>query len=210
MKTSMVWGGSGGIGSAIVKELEDNDFKIVSISREKQDFGDTVAEVKCSDVGNPEEVAGAAEKASDSVNEFNLWVYAIGDITSAKITDLDPGTWERISDANLKGAYLAAKHSIPFLAEDAHMVFIGAVTERTQLPGLSAYVSAKAGIESFAQVLRKEERNLDVSVLRPKAVDTKFWEKVSFDLPHGASKPDEVARRVLDIYEKGETGKVDL
>jgi len=33
---------------------------------------------------------------------------------------------------------------------------------------------------------------------------------VPFDLPHGASKPDEVARRVLDVYEKGETGKVDL
>jgi len=210
MKTSIVWGGSGGIGSAIVKELNENGFKVVSIPRTKKGLAEPVEEVECSDVGKPGEVARAAEKASRIVDEFSLWVYAIGDITSVNITDMEPEAWQRITDANLKGAYLAAKHSIPLLAEDAHIVFIGAVTERTQLPGLSAYVSAKTGIESFAQVLRKEERNLDVSVLRPKAVDTKFWEKVPFDLPHGASKPDEVARRVLDVYEKGETGKVDL
>lgn len=210
MKTSIVWGGSGGIGSAIVNELDDKGLKVLSISRSKKDFGDSVDEVKFSDIGNPEEVARAAQKAKDYVGEVDLWVYAIGDITSSQVTELESEVWERITDANLKGAYLSAKHSIPLLAEDAHMVFIGAVTERTQLPGLSAYVSAKAGIESFAEVLRKEERDRNVSVIRPKAVDTKFWDKVPFDLPHGASKPDKIARKVYEVFKKGKTGQVDI
>ena len=58
--------------------------------------------------------------------------------------------------ANLSGAYLATHHSLPLLAEDAHLVFLGAVSERLRLPGLSAYAAAKAGLEAFGEALGKE------------------------------------------------------
>ena len=45
-----------------------------------------------------------------------------------------------------------------YMYENAHIIFIGAVSERLKLPGLSAYAASKAGLEAFAEVLGKEER----------------------------------------------------
>ncbi|MBS3766046.1 SDR family NAD(P)-dependent oxidoreductase [Candidatus Bipolaricaulota bacterium] len=210
MKTAMVWGSTGGIGGGVVDKLLNENWEVLAVSRSSGNFSDAVTEVVINDIGEPDEVESAVEEYKDSIKEVDLWVYAIGDITTKKVTDTSPEDWNRINGANLQGAFLATRYSIPVLPEEAHMVFIGAVSERTELPGLAAYVSAKAGLESFVEVLRKEERNRSISIVRPKAVDTPFWDKVSFDLPHGAKKPEEVANHIFNAYEEGKTGVVDI
>jgi NAD(P)-dependent dehydrogenase (short-subunit alcohol dehydrogenase family) len=149
-------------------------------------------------------------RAKEIVEEVDLWVYAIGDIVSLKVEEMSFEDWERILAANLSGAYLAIHHSLPLLASDAHIVFLGAVSERLRLPGLAAYASAKAGLEALATVLRKEQRKQRVTVVRPKAVETSFWEKVPFSLPRGALAPGQIAERILQAYDEGETGILDL
>lgn len=210
MKTAMVWGSSGGIGGATVEQLVEENWDVLAVSRSSGNFSGSVTEVEITDIRNPEEVAAVADEYRDKVEQVDLWVYAIGDVTSRRIADMDPEDWDRISETNLKGSFLASRYSIPLLKEGTHMVFVGAVSERTQLPGLGAYVSAKAGLESFVEVLRKEERDRIISIVRPKAVDTPFWDKVSFDLPHGAREPEEVASRILEAYEQKEDGKIDF
>lgn len=64
----------------------------------------------------------------------------------------------RILDANLTGGYNTVHYSLPLLTPDAPLVFLGAVSGRMRLPGLSAYAAAKAGLEAFAEAQRKEER----------------------------------------------------
>jgi hypothetical protein len=49
-----------------------------------------------------------------------------------------------------------------------------------------------------------------VSVVRPAAVATSFWDKVPFRLPPNAVKPGEIAEQVLDIYHAGRQGVIDL
>ena len=123
---------------------------------------------------------------------------------------MTPATWRRILDANLSGAFLAVHDSLPLLTADAPLVFLGAVSERLRLPGLSAYVAAKAGLEAFAEVLRKEERKRRVILVRPGAVNTAFWQKVPFRMPANALSPEEVAERVVAAVESGREGTLDL
>jgi short-subunit dehydrogenase len=78
-----------------------------------------------------------------------------------------------------------------------------------RLPGLSAYAAAKAGLEAFAEVVRKETRR-KVSVVRPAAVATRFWEKVPFKLPPHHLQADDIARRILEAYQEGSQGPLDL
>ncbi len=210
MKTAIVWGSSGGIGSATVEKLVNENWDVLAISRSSGNFSDGVTEIEINDIGDPEEVKSAVDEYKDSIEKVDLWVYAIGDITTEKVTDTSPEIWDRINGANLKGAFLAARYSIPVLPEKTHMIFIGAVSERTELPGLAAYVSAKAGLESFVEVLRKEERDRAISIIRPGAVDTPFWDKVSFKLPHGAHEPEEIAERILAAYEQKEAGEIEI
>ena len=113
-------------------------------------------------------------------------------------------------DHNLRGAYLTVHYSLPLLAPRAHLFFLGAVSERMRLPGLSAYAAAKAGLEGFAEALRKGQRKRRVTVVRPGAVDTPFWDKVPFKLTPHAPPPESVAERILAAYDERHKGPLDL
>jgi len=210
MKTAMVWGANGGIGAALVERLADEGWTIVGLARDPEAVTDRAAEVIQADVADYDSVRRAVEKASESVDTVDLWVYAVGDIMSERTADMTPGDWERILMANLTGAYLGVHASLPLMADDAHMVLLGAVSERLRLPGLGAYAAAKAGLEAFADVLRKEERGRRVTVVRPKAVDTSLWEKVPFSVPRGAMDPQALAERLLKAHREGDSGVLDL
>ena len=43
-----------------------------------------------------------------------------------------------------------------------------------------------------------------------KAVDTPFWDKVPFDLPPHAPKPETIAERVIAAYQERHKGMLDL
>ncbi|MER3402376.1 MAG: hypothetical protein C4337_03525 [Armatimonadota bacterium] len=85
-----------------------------------------------------------------------------------------------------------------------------AATWRRILPGLSAYACAKAGLETFAQVLAKENPRWRVTVVRPAAVATRFWERVPFRMPANALDVDSVALRILEAYYNEHRGNLDI
>jgi NAD(P)-dependent dehydrogenase (short-subunit alcohol dehydrogenase family) len=206
----MIWGGSGGIGTALVRRLADEGWNILSVARDPGAVTYLTTEVVGADVRDLESVQHALQEAEKLVDEVDLWIYAVGDIVSTKIGEMPVDEWERILTANLSGAYLAVRHSLPLLAGDAHIVFLGAVSERLRLPGLAAYAAAKAGLEAFADVLRKEQRKRRVTVVRPQAVETGLWDKVPFGVPKGALEPDEVAERIVQAYTEGQGGTLDV
>ena len=210
MQTAMVWGAAGGIGRAITTALVENRFTVVAVTRQSAGLDAVTPHVIEADVSDPFSVQQAVLLAAQRVSAVDLWIYAAGDIASATVEDMELATWERILSANLTGAYLAVHHSLPLLAEDAHLVFLGAVSERLRLPGLSAYASAKAGLEAFAEALRKEQRKRRVTVVRPGAVHTSLWEKVSLNLPGHAASPQDVARRILEAHASGHKGVLDI
>jgi len=210
MRTAIVWGASGGIGTALVKHLADAGWRVLSVAREPGDVTYLTSEAVAADVGDVESVKEGVQQAEKLVDDVDLWIYAIGDIVSAKVDEMASDEWQRILAANLSGAYLAAHYSLPLLTSEAHMIFLGAVSERMRLPGLAAYAAAKAGLEAFADVLRKEQRRRRVTLVRPKAVETSLWGKVPFSMPPGAVSPDDIAERILQAYQEGHSGVLNL
>ena len=209
MQTAMIWGANGDIGRAITAELASRQWQVVAVSRD----GEEVAQAKLTiqaDVTKDNAVSQAVLTAAYEIDEVDLWIYAAGDIQSSPVEDMKPEVWQRILGANLYGAYLTTHYSLPLLAENAHLFYLGAVSERLRLPGLSAYAAAKAGLEAFAESLRKEQRKKRVTVVRPGAVATTFWEKVPMSLPKNAASPEKVSKRILEAYQEGSTGLFDL
>jgi NAD(P)-dependent dehydrogenase (short-subunit alcohol dehydrogenase family) len=206
----MVWGANGGIGRALVSELVAQGWTVIAVARQAGDLDHLTPLVIEADVARPHDVQQAVQLAGYEVTEIDLWIYTAGDITSAKVEEMTPAVWQRILDANLTGAFLAAHYSLPLLASEAHLFFLGAVSERMQMPGLAAYAAAKAGLEAFGEAFRKEARKRKVTVVRPGAVDTALWQKVPFKMPGNAMSPAQVAQAILAAYVAGHKGTLDL
>ncbi len=209
MPHALVWGAAGGIGRALTKQLASLGWHVHAVCRSQVRI-DGAAQVVEADVADSFAVHNAVLEIAQVVSDIQLSIYAAGDIVAADCDSLPPEEWRRILDANLTGAYLTAHHSLPLLAIDAHLIFIGAVHERLRLPGLTAYAAAKAGLEAFADALRKEQRGKRVTVVRPGAVDTLFWRNVPFRLPKNALTPDALADKVLAAHLEGSEGQLDL
>lgn len=209
-KTALIWGASGGIGRALAGRLMADGWQIIAVSRHGDNLGDTATYAFEADVADPFAVQRAVFAAGQEAGEANLFIYAAGDIVAEPAAKMTPETFRRILDANLIGVYNAIHYSLPLLAPDAALIFIGAVSERMRLPGLSAYAAAKAGLEAFAEALRKEERKRRVLVVRPGAVNTKFWQKVPFKMPGSALAPEAVAEKISEAIGAGQQGTLDL
>lgn len=210
MKTAMIWGANGGIGRALVKQLLSDDWAVVGITRHPQPLEDLHIDVVEANVSSPFEVQAAVTQVSQMFDEVSLWIYSVGDIASAKVGEMDPEDWQRILDANLTGAFLATHYSLPLLSEEAHLIYIGAISERLRLPGLAAYSAAKAGLEAFIEAFSKEQRQRRVSNVRPSAVETGLWDKVSMRLPEKAASPEEIAEQIFAAHSQGHKGTLDL
>ena len=210
MSTAMVWGANGGIGRALVSELTQQGWTVIAVARQTGDLEQLTPLVIEADVARPHDVQQAVQLAGYEAEQVDLWIYSAGDITSSKIEEMTPAVWQRILDANLNGAFLAAHYSLPLLAPEAHMFFLGAVSERMQMPGLAAYAAAKAGLEAFGEAFRKEARKRKVTVVRPGAVNTALWQKVPFKMPGNAMSPAQVAQAILAAYAEGHKGMLDL
>jgi NAD(P)-dependent dehydrogenase (short-subunit alcohol dehydrogenase family) len=210
MKSALIWGAAGGIGRAVVEQLAGDGWTVLAVTRHPlKNLAPGVHNLDA-DVSDPYEIQLAINSASQLVDEVNLWLYAAGDITSAKVADLSPEAWQRLLEANLTGAFLTTHYSLPLLAADAHLVYLGALSERLRLPGLSAYAAAKAGLEAFVETLAKEERRRRVTIVRPAAVDTPLWQKVPLRLPPTALTPEALARQIIQAHQQGHKGALDL
>ena len=209
-KTAMIWGVNGGIGRAIATELKLAGWTIIGICRQPAAMAGQLDHTFAADVSREFEVQTAVRAASLEVDQIDLWIYAVGDIETTAVADLDSTSWQRQLDANLTGPFLATKHSLPLLADDAHLVYLGAVSERLKLPKFSAYVAAKAGLEAFVTSLQKELRGKKITLVRPGAVATPFWDKLPLRLPKDAAPPEKVAKRILAAYEEGHSGQLDM
>lgn len=209
MKNAIIWGAAGGIGKALTQKLVDENFTVVAVSRHPTDMKLITPHVIATDVTQPSQVTAAARMAGEMVPAFDLFLYTAGDIASIKTGEMTATDWNRILSSNLTGAFLTTQASLPFLAPEARMVFLGAVHERLRLPGLSAYAAAKAGLEAFTEALRKETRRKTLLV-RPGSVNTAFWSKVPFSMPKNALQPETLATLVHAAILDGKEGILDL
>lgn len=206
----MIWGAAGGIGRALSSLLLSEGHAVYAIGHAGAAHRSQIDLIAEADVAEEYSVRQAVLSVAHEAYAIDLMVYAVGDIMSARVTSGSDDAWQRIIQANLVGAYLTTHHSLPLLAPDATIMYLGARHERLRIPGLSAYAAAKAGLEALAETLTKEERQRKIVVVRPDAVATPLWDKVPLRLPKHANTPESLAEKLLQTWVQGMTGVVDL
>jgi 3-hydroxy acid dehydrogenase / malonic semialdehyde reductase len=88
--------------------------------------------------------------------------------------------WRYVIETNLVGYLACARAAIRRMQAqgDGHLLFVGSISTEIKAAGESVYSATKAGIQAFAETLRKEvaQDNIRVSVIQPGSVDTDMQE----------------------------------
>lgn len=211
MPEALIWGASGGIGGALVTALKSANWRVFAAARDQARIP-AGADVRLPfDAAAESSIAEAALVIAHETSGLDLMVYAAGELEAEKLLDLSTAGWQSTLDANLTGAYLAARSSLNLMREGGHMVFIGAYVEQILLPKLGAYAAAKAALVPFVTILAKENRKRKFTLVRPPAVNTPFWQHLPFSLPDDKKlSPEQVAAAILAHVQSGASGELNL
>lgn len=185
MKTYLITGASGGIGSGIAKKLASEGCRLVlcgnknstALTETVQSLGEN-AVVKTF-LGDLSDEAFVNRMIRESLQEFGQIdgvVHAAGIASLGLMTDLSLTDWNDIFGANLTSAFLLSKALAPhFISrKEGKIILLSSVWGGRGASCEVAYSATKGGIDSFTKALAKElaPSGIAVNALAPGMVDT--------------------------------------
>lgn len=175
-RRAVVTGGTTGIGRAIAILLASYGVKVFVCGRDPHHLSDALARIR--EVGEGDGIALDLVERTSVARFFSAAVTYLGGMDIAVINaavpadalaDVDEETLHYQIAADFT-AYLTTSHAaVAHMKSGSDLVLIGSMSAVSRQPGSSIYVAAKAGIEAFAQSLRKElsEKDIKVGLIEP-------------------------------------------
>lgn len=161
-------GGSGGLGSAIVRRLahdwESVDFtyrtrKDPAIALRDEISSSTSAEAHALDITDEARLAQVLEAAHDRSGALKAIVYSSGvNIPQPFVSQIEPGQWQEVIQTELMGFIALVRHALPILRQTRGcIVNIGSVAPHWYVVGDALSAIPKAGTETLCRAISKEE-----------------------------------------------------
>ncbi|MEM9950983.1 MAG: SDR family NAD(P)-dependent oxidoreductase [Chloroflexota bacterium] len=210
MPNALIWGASGGMGQALVRQLKSAGWQVFASARHTDRIPSEADFTYEFDANSEHSIQQTAFFVAQETQEIDLVIYTAGGLTYEKLDRMNYEDWQATMNSNLNGAFLTAHHILPLMPKGAHMVFIGVYTDHIRLPKMGAYAVAKAGLEELVHLLARENRRQHFTLVRPGAVDTDFWEQVSFSKPDNIKSADDVATAILEFVQADNDGILEL
>jgi NAD(P)-dependent dehydrogenase (short-subunit alcohol dehydrogenase family) len=227
-RVAVVTGASAGIGRAIAVAFGGLGWNVALGSRRVAQLDETaklVADaggrplVHALDVTDPDSIDAFCGYVRTNAGPIQVLVNNAGTALPGAIHDMSDDDHRRIVETNLLGPILITRRVVAQLRADGapgDIVFVSSDTTVNKRPGLGTYLSTKAGLEAFAQVLALECEGIGVrsSVVRVGPTLTGFaddWDLAVFDelMPQwhrfgiqrhfNTMQPEDVARAVVTV-----------
>jgi len=199
-KTAVVTGGSGGIGSAIVRSLQQAGATAASLDLSAPPDRD-LAWLQC-DVRSDESVQSAVQQFFQQHGRLDLVVHAAGISREAVVWKLAVEEWDRVQAVNLRGAFLLLRHAIPRMrqGEGGRIVLIGSINGSRGKFGTAAYSASKAGLLGLAKTVARETGRfaITVNVIEPGWVRTPLTEALPAEIRR-AAETESLLGTLLDV-----------
>ncbi len=189
-KTAVVTGASGGIGSAIVKHLDENGCSVVLASRSVASLKSLQNELKNPsllvemDVADNNSVSTAFSKIKEEFETIDILVNAAGVMPLTYLKNLHLEEWLETIEVNVKGILRTVHGVLPAMKEQksGHIVNIASVDGKELYKGGAIYGASKAAIIALSRTMRMElspEFNIKITSIEPGTVATDLREDIS-------------------------------
>jgi uncharacterized protein len=201
--TVLLTGATGGLGSAIARELSSHGAKLILTGRQTDVLGtlssDLRAHSQAVDLGDRQAIEGLLEQSGDvDILVANAGLAATGSIEELSVQEID-----QILDVNLRAPIVMAKALAPAMIARGfgHLVFVSSLSGKASSPLSSLYSATKFGLRGFALALRQDLRSsgIGVSVVCPGFIrEAGMFAQTNVKLPRGVGtrSPQDVASAV--------------
>jgi cyclic-di-GMP-binding biofilm dispersal mediator protein len=197
----LVVGATGGLGSAIARELEAKGAYVLRTSRNSTDLAADITDAS----HRARVVALVAEHGG-----IDGLVVASGEVGFGMHGTLAVADISRIVDVDLTAPLALVNDLLPHVKDNGNITLItGAVVDFPTL-GMAVYTAAKAGLSASCAVLRRELRSRKITVLdaRPPHTETGLATRAIYGeapkMKEGLA-PEVVARRIVEAIAEDET-----
>ncbi|HEY7565547.1 MAG TPA: SDR family NAD(P)-dependent oxidoreductase [Acidimicrobiia bacterium] len=185
-RTAVITGGTGGLGTALVKRLLRQDYRLAityllpeEADRFEGEFDvdDSTVTLRRVDATNPEAVNGFMKEIADEFGGINVVAALVGGWAGGRdVEETDDVRFERMLDLNLRSAFYAVRAGIPYLkaAGWGRILLVGSRAAFENPAGQAAFNIAKAGVVALGKSVAQELDGTGVTanVLLPSVIDT--------------------------------------
>jgi NAD(P)-dependent dehydrogenase (short-subunit alcohol dehydrogenase family) len=167
---AIVFGGSGGLGSAIAKLLAERGSDISLTYRSNQAAAEEVAKeiehlgrrshLASVDLADADGIRRYVDEVADRFGGIHSVVFAAGPALSWRnVADLDADEFWRFMELDVKSVYVAAQTAIPHLRASGggSIVALGTMAQQRYLNGDIASAAPKSAVRQIVQAIAREE-----------------------------------------------------
>jgi len=209
----LVTGASRGIGAATCTALTRLGAVVVAAGRDETALAAVAASsTVVADATDPAAAPALVGAAIDRHGRLDAVVANSGLGWAGEFACMEPARITELVDVNLRAPMLLARAALPALRRPGALVFVTSIAGLVGVPGETVYSVTKAGLETFAALLREEVEGITVSTVAPGAVDTGFF--TTRGVPYDRSfprpiPPSRVADAVVEAIATGRPRRVE-
>ncbi len=204
-KIAVITGASEGIGSALVNELLQNNYKVIAISRNFKKLSKLKSfnskykndlKIFSADVTNLSQLLFVAKK----IDVPNLLILNAGIYEPVLIENFSVETFIKQNEINYLGVIKSFDAFIKkmMMSKSGTVLIMSSIAGWIGLPRASAYAPTKSALRLFAQSIRYDlvKYNIKVKLCSPGFVNTKAVKVNDFKMP-GLIEPDIAAKLIF-------------
>jgi len=183
-KRILLTGGTTGIGRATLAALAADGARLLTFGRNPEPLEEAARRAReaggeihalTADAATRDGIAAAYKAVDTQLGGIDMLV-ACAALGAQPIHEMADEDWRYVIETNLVGYLACAREAILRMAPTGggHLLFVGSISTEIKAEGESVYAATKAGIQAFAETLRKEvaDKNIKVSVIQPGSVET--------------------------------------
>ena len=188
-RTALITGASGGIGSAIAKNLSQQGAHVIlhgtragRLEQLASEIGKNVS-VVTANLSDREAVGGLVSEAAKATGAIDILVNNAGITRDNLFMRMKDEEWDDVLEVNLTSSMLLCRSAIRAMmkARWGRIISISSIVGVTGNPGQTNYAASKAGMIGFSKSLAAEvaSRGITVNVVAPGFIETPMTDELT-------------------------------
>ena len=188
-RTALITGASGGIGSAIAKNLSQQGAHVIlhgtragRLEELASEIGTNVS-VVTANLSDREAVGGLVSEAAKATGAIDILVNNAGITRDNLFMRMKDEEWDDVLEVNLTSSMLLCRSAIRAMMKSrwGRIISISSIVGVTGNPGQTNYAASKAGMIGFSKSLAAEvaSRGITVNVVAPGFIETPMTDELT-------------------------------